>query len=282
MKTLQGFFCSAPLWRFCVAWSRWNHGFLTSSRPWRQMVRHGLTADEARAGRGTAATSLVPMLHGWLFTMAFIVGWDLAFEAVWTLWHSRWVFYLNAVPIALAIPVLVIVLCRVAGRRTAPERLLGRVQAAVSALRPPVIPLRRRRPGQPGRWFALSRLRARQRRRLKALAWQIDGDLALLAGYPPRHRDPARSLGKVLVWAADDLDDDKRVRLAVCSCNDVVRHVVSGQPWPVPMDGWDPRKESLVKWRFVDFATGLKRLVPAIVLPVVTAVLVTLATGVLK
>lgn len=184
MKTVQGFFRSAPLWRLCVAWSRWNHRFLTSPRPWKQMVRSGLTADEARAGWDTAATSLVPMLHGWLFTMAFIVGWDLAFEAVWTLWRNRWVFYLNAVPIALAIPVLVIVLCRVAGRRTAPERLLGRVQAAVSALRPPIIPRRRRRPGQPGRWFALSRLRARQRRRLKTLAWQIDGDLALLAGYP--------------------------------------------------------------------------------------------------
>ncbi|WP_329070879.1 hypothetical protein [Amycolatopsis sp. NBC_01480] len=222
------------------------------------------------------------MLHGWLFTMAFIVGWDLAFEAVWTLWRNRWVFYLNAVPIALAIPVLVIVLCRVAGRRTAPERLLGRVQAAVSALRPPIIPRRRRRPGQPGRWFALSRLRARQRRRLKTLAWQIDGDLALLAGYPRRHRDPGRSLGKVLVWAADGLDQADRTELAIRLCNDVVRHVVSGQPWPVPIDGWDPAGQPPVKWRFVDFMTGLRRLVPAIALPVVTAVLVTLATGVLK
>lgn len=75
------------------------------------------------------------------------------------------------------------------------------------------------------------------RTELRELAWKISGRIAVAYGFRRRERnaDPINSFGRWIFWAADSLDDRRRVEGGMCACVDMIRHFLG------PKSGTFPR-----------------------------------------
>ncbi|MFD9959210.1 hypothetical protein [Amycolatopsis sp. NPDC058986] len=260
-----------PLWRLSGWAARACHR-LSSVRPWMVLVRHGITAHEARRGWAGAAMFLMSTIHSWV-TFMLMAGGTLALDALLGRAYPVWILLLETLLIVVFVPWLAIFISKPVTRRSTPYRLMQRIEGAVVALNPTRSHVRVTHGRHWDTWYLMSRVRARRRRRLITLAWQISGDLALLCGRSRRHRGEVKGFGTWLLWAAEDIDDVGRRDIVTRRCVAVVQHVIRPDPWLELAMKQAPGEILLVRPRFGDRFTAIAGMsIPIVIGPLATVV----------
>lgn len=119
-------------------------------------------------------------------------------------------------------------------------------------------------------WSKIRRERRKTRTMLRKRALYITSAIVVLAGRRKRERDwsAAALLGRWLCWAAEDLDDKRRVDGALFACTDVVCHYVGKQPWKPPPTLYPPPQARLPRSRWSNFISKVESrltfMVPAV------------------
>ncbi|GAA4539835.1 hypothetical protein [Amycolatopsis samaneae] len=229
-----------------------------------------MTADEARRGREGAALLLASTIHSWAIFMMLAAG-TLVLDELLGRAYPVWIFLLETLLVLVAVPWMVVFVAKLAAWRSTPYRLLQRVERAVAVLNPVQPRVRVAHGWHWDEWYSMSRMRARRRRRLVTLAWQLSGDLAVLSGRPRRRRDRVKGLGTWLLWAAEDIDDIGRREIVTRRCVVVVAHVVRPDPWLELAMKPVAREAVLVRPRFGDHVVSIVSMfVPTVIGPIAT------------